>query len=46
MFFVVESVFLVFSFPQNVLFFSGGSKVLQFTITISGFLGTSLINLH
>ena len=39
--------FSVFS-PQNVFFFlyhAGESQVLQFNITIFGFLGTSFINL-
>ena len=45
---LVEKCFwvLFFFFPQNVFFFSCGSRVLQFNITISGFLRTSLINRH
>ena len=44
--FCCGKVFFVLFLPSKCVFFSGGSRVLQFNITISGFLGTSLINLH
>ena len=47
-FFVVESVFSAFFTSKCVFFFlyhAGECRVLQFNIKISGFPGTSLINL-